>query len=94
MQFSHLSCQTRLTWIDGSSEPFRSTQSVGRVQVATDPSGCHWEAVSQSEWIDIVGIRSWYGDNKVAFVVTANPTSAPRSGTVVVGEQVLRIAQQ
>jgi hypothetical protein len=73
---------------------FPGTQSVGHVQVTTNPPGCYWEAVSQVDWIYIVGIRSWYGDNKVAFVVQANPTSASRSGTVVIGEQALRVTQQ
>ena len=87
-------CQTRLAWTDGSSESFPSTESVGRVRVTTGVRGCYWEAISQTDWIRIVGITNWYGDNNVAFVVEANPTSAPRIGTVVVGEQPLRIVQR
>ena len=87
-------CQTRLTWTEGLSEVFPSTETLGSVRVTTGVPGCHWEAVSQVEWIRTVGIRSWYGDNTSRFVVEANQTGVPRTGFIIIGEQSLRVIQQ
>jgi hypothetical protein len=54
---------------------------------------CVWSAVSDSSWITVTipGQRS--GDERVSFIVAANPGPAPRTGRITVRDKVVTITQ-
>ena len=54
---------------------------------------CVWTAQSQVPWITITSSMPRSGDNPVAFSVAPNDNTAPRTGTIVVRDKVVTIAQ-
>lgn len=54
---------------------------------------CVWTAVAGVPWITITSRMPSAGDNPVAFLVTANESTAPRTGRIVVRDQVVTITQ-
>jgi hypothetical protein len=64
----------------------------GRVEVPVDaPPGCAWSARSGDPWITIVAGQTGSGNGIVLADVAAS--GSPRSGTIIVGEQSVRIQQ-
>jgi hypothetical protein len=60
----------------------------------TTPTRCQWTAVSNSAWITVTTPMPQVGDNSVSFVLAPNDTGAFRTGTIVVGDQVVSITQE
>jgi Putative binding domain, N-terminal/Viral BACON domain len=54
---------------------------------------CLWTARSEASWITITSSMPRSGDNPVAFTIAANDSSAPRTGTIVVRDQVVTVTQ-
>lgn len=54
---------------------------------------CLWTAVSLAPWISISTPMPQRGDNRVTFVVAPNNTGAPRTGTIVVRDKVVKVSQ-
>jgi hypothetical protein len=54
---------------------------------------CVWTAVSHAPWITITTPMPQRGDTRVNFTVTPNNTGAPRTGTIVIRDQVVVITQ-
>ena len=88
-------CRTSVSWEADSPTSFTSAGGTGHVFVSTGTAGCHWQAVSQIDWIQPVGVRDWYGDLDVGayFVVKPNTTGAPRVGSIVFGEKAWEVRQ-
>lgn len=54
---------------------------------------CVWTARSEVSWITITTGMPRSGDNPVAFVVAANDSLSPRTGTIVVRDKVVTVVQ-
>jgi hypothetical protein len=67
--------------------------SGGRLEVPVlAPSGCAWSARSEQSWITIVGGNTGTG-NSVVLLDAAATSGPPRSGTIIVAGQSVRIQQ-
>jgi hypothetical protein len=66
--------------------------SFGSVSVTAGP-GCSWNAASAAPWITITGGASGAGGGTVSYSVAANPSSAPRSGTLNIAGNVFTVVQ-
>ena len=56
-------------------------------------NACVWTAPSDVSWITVTTSMPQAGDNPVSFTVAANDSTTPRSGTIRVRDQVVRITQ-
>jgi len=63
----------------------------GTLSVATLP-GCSWQATAPA-WISFPSGNSGSGSGTLAFVVQANPTTSPRSGSIVLGGLAVSVLQ-
>ncbi|HEY7057679.1 MAG TPA: BACON domain-containing carbohydrate-binding protein [Vicinamibacterales bacterium] len=54
---------------------------------------CVWTARSEVAWITITSSMPQSGDNPVSFTVSANDSTAPRTGTVVVRDKVVIVTE-
>ncbi len=86
-------CAVTLSWAAGSPTTFPATLSGGSVDVKTGTPGCHVWYVSLNDWITTTGVRDWYGNGNIGFIVQPNTTGAPRTGAIVVGEKKWEITQ-
>ncbi len=86
---SRIDCSLSLSSI---SFAFESDGGEGTVDV-TSPDGCNWSAFSGDSWIAVSSGASANGNGSVAFIVDANSTTEPRSGTITVEDEVLTITQ-
>jgi hypothetical protein len=75
-----------------TSKSFDARSSVGTVQVRTSDI-CQWTAVSNASWIDVTSGRSGTGDGRVDYIVQANLTSAPRTGSITIAGQRFTVTQ-
>jgi hypothetical protein len=64
----------------------------GSVNVSAG-SGCGWSAVSNVSWITVTGGTAGNGNGAVTFSVSANTTSASRSGTLAIAGQTYTVEQ-
>jgi hypothetical protein len=56
-------------------------------------NACVWTAQSDVSWITVTTTMPQVGDNPLSFTVAANDSTAPRTGTIKVRDQVVRITQ-
>ena len=56
-------------------------------------NGCVWSAVADVPWITVTTSMPRRGDDRVMFAVAPNPGATPRTGTITVRDQVVRITQ-
>ena len=56
-------------------------------------AGCSWTAVSNVPWITVSGGAAAAGDNTVTYVVSANPDTAPRTGTLNIAQNAFTVLQ-
>jgi hypothetical protein len=64
----------------------------GSVHVRTS-GGCGWTSLSQDLWITVTAGLVGVGSGDVEFTVAANPTSAPRTGSIAIAGQTFTIQQ-
>ncbi len=57
------------------------------------PESCGWTASSNDDWISLTGEASGSGEGQITFTVEPNMSALPRSGSIVVEDQVLNISQ-
>ncbi len=80
------------------SEALSSTRRVlrgraGTASVAVEaPSGCRWEASSDSLWLTIL-TGSGSGNGSVVYAVAANPSLNARTGTLIIGGRTFTVIQ-
>lgn len=86
---SGASCQVTLA---PASADIAGSGSSGAVSVASG-AGCKWTPYSQAEWIKITSWSNISGSGVVNYTAAANPSPAPRTGTVAVGGQTFTIIQ-
>ena len=69
--------------------PGRDSASV-RVTAASD---CNWSATSNTDWIRITAGGSNSGPGRIRYTVTANTSSAARTGQLIIGGQIFTVIQ-
>ncbi len=79
-----------------SISPATRTQDSGSATgavavVARD--GCEWSVINTNDWITILSSAVGSGSGQVMYSVAANPTSATRTGKILVGDQFLTVRQ-
>ena len=78
--------------LTSETDSFDSEGGSGSASV-TAPEGCGWTASSSDDWITISPEASGSGDGPISFTVEANMSALPRSGSIMVEDQVLSISQ-
>lgn len=73
---------------------FGSLASSGSVGVSTPDDTCQWTASSNSPWLAITDGSTGVGDGTVAYSVSANTTSATRTGTLSIAGRSFVVTQQ
>ena len=56
-------------------------------------AGCAWAASTTNSWITLVTGATGTGNGTVGYLVAANPSGLPRTGAVVVDDEVLALTQ-
>ena len=84
-----LACTYTLSPISQSVSSSGGTGTVG----VTAPSGCTWSAVSNASWVMITSNSSGAGTGVVNYSVSANSTTALRSGTMTVAGKAFTVNQ-
>jgi hypothetical protein len=59
----------------------------------TTQAGCAWTAASQDAFITLTSAPGGLGSAQVTFTVAANPTTASRTGSLLVGGQIVTVHQ-
>lgn len=77
------SAQCATPTVSATSVSVPSTGSTSGLSVITG-TACSWTAVSTVSWITITGGASGSGIGQISYVVAANSTGSPRTGTIVV----------
>jgi sugar lactone lactonase YvrE len=77
-----------------SSSATVAPQAVAGSIAFTTGSSCVWQAGSSVPWIQIgAGSATGQGSGSVSYVVAANPSAAPRAGSLLIGDQTFQITQ-
>jgi hypothetical protein len=58
------------------------------------PDGCTWTTKSNAAWLTVVEGQTGTGNGTVRVAAAANPSGAPRTGTVTIGGQTFTVRQQ
>ncbi|MBL8217219.1 MAG: BACON domain-containing protein [Bryobacterales bacterium] len=83
------SCTYSLSLPGGAGSASAATGSF----TVTTASSCTWSAVSNASWITVTSGNTGTGSGTVNFSVQANTTTADRTGTITVGNQVFTVVQ-
>ncbi len=75
-----------------TSQNFSANGGVGSINIPA-PIGCAWTAVSNATWLAITAGHSGNGPGTVNYFVSANPTTAQRSGTLTIAGQTFTVLQ-
>ncbi len=86
------SAQCAAPTVTPTSVSVPSTGSTSAVSVITGTS-CSWTAVSTVSWITVTSGATGSGIGQVNYIVAANTTNAPRTGTIIVGGVTVTFAQ-
>lgn len=78
--------------ISPTSDVFSAAASNGTISI-TSPSGCPWTAQSNASFISLTSASSGSGTGFVTFSVTANSTTAVRTGTITVAGLTYSLTQ-
>jgi hypothetical protein len=79
--------------LSATSQTMGASGGAGSVSV-TAGTGCAWTAVSAAPWLVITDGASGSGPGAVQFIVEANATGAPRSGTLNIANVAFTLTQQ
>jgi len=79
--------------ISPTSQSFASAGSVGTSTV-TAADWCNWTAVSNSNWITVIGGAAGTGNGSVSFIVDANTSTSSRTGTLTIAGATFTVTQQ
>jgi hypothetical protein len=78
--------------ISPTSQSAASGGDNGTSQVTTQ-TGCPWSAESNVSWITVTAGASGTGSGPVSFSVQANPSTTPRSGTLIIASETFTVNQ-
>ena len=77
--------------ISPTGQSFESSGGTASVDV-TAGSECSWTAATFSSWISLISVSS-SGNGKVFFLVAANTSTSPRTGTVIIAGRSFSVSQ-
>jgi hypothetical protein len=80
------------TTIDPANRTLAHT--AGSSSVAINGQGCDWSAFTVDSWITITSPLSGSGNAILNFNVTANPNSEPRTGRIIIGDNIFEVIQE
>jgi hypothetical protein len=83
-----LACAYTLTQTSVSPTATGDAQSIA----ITAPAGCAWAATTNKAWITLT-TASGSGNGTLAFTVAANTATSPRTATITVGGETVRVTQ-
>jgi len=63
------------------------------VTVTASDASCPWEARVNAQWIEVTSASSGSGSAEVSFSVASNAESVPRSGTLTIAGQTVKVDQ-
>lgn len=89
VDFAAVACTFGLT---PASQSFGATGGTGTIRVTASDVLCAWTARSNAPWIMITSDSSGTGNGTVSFTVA--PATAPRSGTISVGDRTFVVQQE
>ena len=72
--------------------PFGNAGGTGSIHVASNSAGCAWLAGSPDPWITL-SASAGTGNSTVTVTVAANSSGVPRDSNIILGGQVVAIAQ-
>ncbi len=79
--------------ITPTAQSFTATGGNATVNV-TSPNGCAWTATSNNSWLTVTSGTSGNGNGTVGYTVAANPTTLPRTGTLMIAGQTFSVTQE
>ncbi len=85
--------QTCTFTISPGSLNFDAGGGAGGILVTASQPSCTWSATANAPWLSITAGSNGTGTGTVAFAVTLNPTTAPRTGTLTVAGQSFTVNQ-
>ncbi len=84
-----VACNYTLNPVSTTLGPAAGSGTVG----VTAQGGCTWTAASGANWITVTAGANGNGNGQVGYSVTANPTTASRSGALTIGGRSFNITQ-
>ena len=73
---------------------FTAQGATGTVRITTSSNSCRWNAYALSPWIEVTAPgASGLGNGSVPFLVANNPSTVPRSGQILIGDQTVTVTQ-
>jgi pimeloyl-ACP methyl ester carboxylesterase len=76
-----------------TSQPFTAMGGSGSVNVTATASDCGWTSATNANWITIGSSSTVTGNGIVNYIVSANISSQPRTGTISIAGQTFTINQ-
>jgi len=63
------------------------------IATITTAPACTWSATSTVSWMSLVAGATGTGDGSITYTVASNPITASRTGTLIVGNQTITVAE-
>lgn len=79
--------------LNPAAASFPASGGSGSVSIATSPSSASWIATSNASWISITSASSGAGPKTLTYSVSANTSSAARSGALIIAGLTFTITQ-
>ena len=79
--------------LPSNSAIYDESSGTGSVVVDASSEACDWTALSNDGWITITSGSDYTGDDTVAYSVTANGDTLPRTGTMTIVGQTFTVMQ-
>ena len=67
--------------------------ATNNIIIVNTAPGCAWNVVNTNSWLTFPGLTNGAGSNQLAYFITANPSSAPRTAVITVNEAFAVITQ-
>lgn len=78
--------------LESSGASFSSSGGLGAVALTTE-AGCAWSALNTNSWITLLSSAAGVGSSAISYLVTPNPTSNARTGTVMIASRPYVVSQ-
>src|SRR5262249_831421 len=81
------------SWLPSAETTLPSIAGPALVNVTSSAPSCPWTAVSNTTWITITGGASGSGTGSVGYLVAANTSDTPRTGTLTIAGATYTVTQ-
>ncbi len=79
--------------LSATNRPHGFGASTNSINVTNVTPGCAWTATTSTEWITLLGNTTGTGNGTVHYSITPNSGATPRTGTIVVEDEILTLTQ-